>query len=73
MKPHLGAASKAMSLNPGYTAQVRDRPFLRNPGPTLHCPSCRKPLAQGHVLRLYTRCKHCGKWVQLISQAASAL
>ena len=52
-------------INPGYKAQVHEKPFQADAGPMIYCPKCKKPLGEGEVLRFYTRCKHCGRWVLL--------
>jgi len=52
-------------INPGYQSKVSMKKFKVDAGPVIYCPECKKPIMEGVVLVIFTRCKHCGKWIWL--------
>lgn len=58
---------RKLMLNPGYKTHVSDDDFRQQiePGPVLFCPKCQKPIMEAVAERVYTRCKHCRRWVYM--------
>lgn len=52
-------------LNPDYSAKVSNSKPQEEIGSVIYCPKCKKPLMEGHILVILTRCKHCKHWVYL--------
>jgi len=53
-------------LNPNYIAKVSNKKIsIDEELDIIKCPKCKKILMEGKAYIIYTRCKHCGKWVFL--------
>lgn len=52
-------------MNPGYISKVMGHEFYVDAGPMIYCPNCKKPIMEAVVDKVYTRCKHCDRWIYL--------